>query len=288
MNPHVRALALTSVLVLAGGLASTPLGSAAASGAAAGTCLGAPVTITGSDGGTVIGTEGPDVIVTGGADLVRSLGGDDLVCVTSAEVDVVTGPGSDQVEVNDPAGVTFAGTIDTQGGADHVEIGYESSAAGAVVAGGTGVDYLGVVGNGAGGALAHDLVEIDLGRQRLVVRSGVDMPPSIVTGFEQAGASALVVRLVGDDGDNQLVGGGCDTQVSGLAGDDRIFGASVGLSQCGSSTDSRLRGGPGRDYLNGSGRLDDLLVGGSGQDVADGHGGDDTCRAETRRHCELD
>jgi hypothetical protein len=53
-------------------------GGATPAGAAPTTCLGKPVTISGS--GTITGTSGPDVIVgSSGPDVVKGLGGNDTI-----------------------------------------------------------------------------------------------------------------------------------------------------------------------------------------------------------------
>ncbi len=67
------------------------------------TCQGVPATIVGSPGTErLVGTEGADVIVSSGSAQVAGLGGDDIICITSATgtkelVVVFAGAGNDQV-----------------------------------------------------------------------------------------------------------------------------------------------------------------------------------------------
>lgn len=138
----------------------TPTSHAAA---AAGTCQGAPVTITGEPGGRVTGTEGPDVIVTDGAMSVDALGGDDLVCVSfetgfpatpvavdaGAGDDVVDGTSStDAVAADLGTGAdTFIGSDLGSGTDDLVTVAPDSSAPDVLQAGG-GTDGL-VLDSGA-------------------------------------------------------------------------------------------------------------------------------------------
>ncbi|WP_370300788.1 calcium-binding protein [Pseudooceanicola sp.] len=72
-------------------------------------------------------------------------------------------------------------------------------------------------------------------------------------------------KLVGFDGDDVLIGGGCDDTFLLSAGDDVLIG--------GSGNDT-LRGGAGADTLIG-GNGDDMLYGGQSADVLKGGAGDD-------------
>ena len=64
------------------------------------TCLGAPVTITGSEGSDAItGTSGPDVIHgQGGDDVIDGGGGDDRICGGAGEDRIQGGGGDDRCD----------------------------------------------------------------------------------------------------------------------------------------------------------------------------------------------
>ena len=64
------------------------------------TCLGAPVTITGSEGADALqGTSGPDVIHgQGGDDLIDGGGGDDRICGGAGTDQLQGGAGSDRCD----------------------------------------------------------------------------------------------------------------------------------------------------------------------------------------------
>lgn len=64
------------------------------------TCLGAPVTIIGSEGADAIkGTSGPDVIHgQGGDDVIDGGGGDDRICGGSGEDKLQGGGGNDRCD----------------------------------------------------------------------------------------------------------------------------------------------------------------------------------------------
>lgn len=78
----------------------------------------------------------------------------------------------------------------------------------------------------------------------------------------------------GGDGDDVIVRGGDDDDLSGGAGDDAINAGGGADRLAGGSGDDALRGGAGRDRLLG-GADDDYLNGGRGNDVLKGQGGDD-------------
>jgi Ca2+-binding RTX toxin-like protein len=67
---------------------------------ARGTCLGASVTLLGTNGhDEMAGTEGPDVIDgAGGDDVIRGLGGNDRICGGAGDDDIDGGPGNDRCD----------------------------------------------------------------------------------------------------------------------------------------------------------------------------------------------
>lgn len=91
----------TTALTAATGLGLALLApSGAVATAAAGTCQGMPVTLTGTPGQSLTGTDGPDVVVTNGAMLVKTLGGNDAVCVAGGPSQVYAGAGDDVVDAS--------------------------------------------------------------------------------------------------------------------------------------------------------------------------------------------
>lgn len=91
----------TTALTAATGLGLALLApSGAVATAAAGTCQGVPVTLTGTPGQSLTGTDGPDVVVTNGAMLVKTLSDNDVVCVTGGPSQVYAGAGDDVVDAS--------------------------------------------------------------------------------------------------------------------------------------------------------------------------------------------
>ena len=90
------------------------------------------------------------------------------------------------------------------------------------------------------------------------------------------------LRITGGEGDDKIVGGsGKDliidnygsNNIDGGAGDDIIIAHGLDLPENGKG--NTVRGGEGRDYIEGS-NAQDFLAGGDGYDVIYGLGGDDT------------
>lgn len=81
--------------------------------------------------------------------------------------------------------------------------------------------------------------------------------------------------LYGEDGNDELMGGGFDDVLDGGAGNDKLFGDGEGVTEEGADT---LLGGEGDDQLQGQGG-NDFLDGGEGTDSLFGGKGDDTLLA---------
>ncbi|WP_295661102.1 hypothetical protein [uncultured Nocardioides sp.] len=113
--PFARARHLFTAALLVATTAGAAGTAAPGAHAAAATCQGRPVTITGAAGQVVTGTDGPDVIVPEGARRVLALGGDDLVCLEAADDAFVDAGAGDDV-VTDAA--RDAGTVVLGAGAD--------------------------------------------------------------------------------------------------------------------------------------------------------------------------
>ncbi len=80
----------------------------------------------------------------------------------------------------------------------------------------------------------------------------------------------LTPTLVGNRGDNLIIGSGAADVIYGHTGDDLIRGFGGGDTLCGAEGDDELRGGPGNDNLRGS----------TGEDVLKGQAGDDELRGQ--------
>jgi Ca2+-binding RTX toxin-like protein len=78
---------------------------------ARGTCLGAAVTLLGTDGNDdMTGTDGPDVIDgAGGDDVIRGLGGNDRICGGAGDDSIDAGAGNDRCDGGSGDGDTAAG-----------------------------------------------------------------------------------------------------------------------------------------------------------------------------------
>jgi Ca2+-binding RTX toxin-like protein len=77
---------------------------------ARGTCLGASVTLLGTDGDDdMTGTNGPDVIDgAGGDDVIKGLGGNDRLCGGGGDDSIDGGPGDDRCDGGGGEGDTAA------------------------------------------------------------------------------------------------------------------------------------------------------------------------------------
>lgn len=92
--------------------------------------------------------------------------------------------------------------------------------------------------------------------------------------------------MSGGDGDDVLRGKSTNRSgavmfgdLTGGAGDDRVFGSDRGDSISGGAGEDQLSGNAGDDSING-GRNDDLLLGGTGDDELNGGVDNDDCRGE--------
>ena len=115
-------------------------------------------------------------------------------------------------------------------------------------------------------------------------------PSARFAGFENAtGASSHGSTLIGDGGDNDLRGSGCNAKLDGGAGDDDLLfiNPTPNTVPClPPGRDAHFHGGPGADVLHG-GWGPDRLDGGGGFDTVYGSRGRDVCiAAEVQHSCE--
>ncbi len=105
------------------------------------------------------------------------------------------------------------------------------------------------------------------GNDKIVISAGLNQPATIL----------------GDNGNDTIVAGSGDTEVSGGSGNDKIVGGRGNDTLCGDSGNDVIVGGAGNDTIFGEGGNDilnggvgdDLLLGGDGNDTLDGAAGND-------------
>jgi len=174
-----------------------------------------------------------------------------LACSRVSEVDAVTGPGDDRVDLSEVGPDNGFGQRELPGGFGH--------GTGAAADLGSGDDrYL-------GGLSAFNLVLGGPGNDRM---RGGRLRDSLEGGAGDDRASGGRGRdvLLGNAGDDKLNGGAGDDLLSGNAGNDVLIG--------GAGTDL-LGGGAGMDHLFG-GPGPDRLIGGAGKDILKGGPGNNT------------
>jgi Ca2+-binding RTX toxin-like protein len=166
-------------------------------------------------------------------------------CSTVSEVDAVTGPGNDRVNLSGVGSDQGFGQRDLPGGFGH--------GTGAAADLGDGSDRY------VGGASAFNLVLGGPGNDRM---TGGRFRDSLQggSGDDRAAGGAGRDILVGNSGNDRLSGGADDDLLSGNAGNDVLLG--------GPGTDL-LGGGAGMDHLFG-GPGPDTLIGGPAKDRLNG------------------
>ena len=90
-----------------------------------------------------------------------------------------------------------------------------------------------------------------------------------------ASAFSGYTALIGEDGDDTILGGAAPNVLVGGAGDDVLIGNDGDDSMLGSAGKDSLDGGLGNDVLRGQGASNDTLTGGLGNDTLDGGAGGD-------------
>lgn len=291
--------------------------------AAGETCQGVAATIVGTPEGHVVGTAGDDVIVSNVAWSVDAGAGDDLICLSPAEGellgnvvevdagagdDVVVsegarnhshtdlGPGRDEFHGggwDDRVAASLDDTIVVDRGDDYVtySIGRKEELP-AVVGRATAHRKDGWVGVRAPGRRL--VIDSRAGTIRLDGRVVVALPvsPRMLSGAAQS------VTIIGTPGVDRIATAACGrSTLVGLGGDDEFvaLGDRTTPHRDCPRRHMRAEGGGGDDVIHGT-MHDDDLRGGPGDDAISGHGGNDEAdggpgrdkcvRTERERSCE--
>ncbi|HEV2798774.1 MAG TPA: hypothetical protein VGV65_14260 [Nocardioides sp.] len=179
------------------------------------------------------------------------------------------GTAGDEVVDISPTGGTPTVDIATAGGQDEIVLEPATIAAGSRIDGGDGR-------NGLVAANASGTMSLDLPRQELVI----DGRAIAATGLQDAFLIATDVTMVGDGRANILSFAGCDADLTGGAGRDRllnVFDSYFEKYTFDCRAETRISGDGGADTLQG-GQGGDVLSGGSGNDTIYGRGGKDRIR----------
>ena len=185
-------------------------------------------------------------------DVIYGAGGNDTIHGGDLDDQLYGGQGNDILEGN--------------GGDDLLNGGAGSD----VLIGGSGEDtvsYEGMQSSGSGFSFG---VWVDLASGRGSWSAAGDT----YSGIENATGTDWGDRLYGDNGANELRGGGGGDRLEGRGGDDLLYGGEGGDTIVGGEGDDDLFGDNGGDVLYGGIGYDNLF-GGSGNDVLNGGNGDD-------------
>ncbi|MBA2445655.1 MAG: hypothetical protein H0V49_10030 [Nocardioidaceae bacterium] len=251
---------LVALVVTAPTVGWLTTGSEAASSQGQRLCRGVPAAMVGTVGrDRLVGTPGRDVIAAlSGYDMVSGRGGNDLICGGEGADHLDGGPGDDEL----------------RGRGNGVTRGEPITHDGDWLTGGRGDDLL--FGGGEQGKDFADCrtvpaaVTADLGLLRV---SGPGIGADRVDGdVEVVIGSTYGDRLRGSARRDELWGAAGDDRIAGLSGRDRLYGdLHVGATRHGND---RLRGGAGRDIIDGSLGRDRLWGGAAGDNITGGLGSD--------------
>ncbi|MBU1226786.1 MAG: peptidoglycan DD-metalloendopeptidase family protein [Actinobacteria bacterium] len=233
------------------------------------TCLGAPVTLRGTDGADVLeGTDGDDVIHgLAGNDTIDGMGGNDLICGGDGN-DTITGSGGgDRLSGGNGSDVLDGGPRNDRVYGNKGDDLLLGSTGNDLLDGGPGNDTL-VPGDGADqafggggrdsftagagvntmwGGAGKDLVDY----RSAPSGAAVDLGEGIGRGI---GTDTLhdIERILGSDHADLLIGNDAANVFRGLGGDDTLIGG---------DGNDRLIGGKGRDEIDGGAGVDYCVKG---------------------------
>ena len=220
---------------------------------------------------TLTGGLGDDLLIGGAApDFLNGGSGDDTAAGNAGN-DTITG-GSGRDSLNGGAGDD---TVSGQGSSGDVLTGGSGNDR---VDGGAGVDTIfetadtnfTLTATSLSGLGSDTLVSVE--RAILVGGAGNNLiDASMFTGVGIEG-----VLLLGDDGDDVLIGSPHIDQLNGSAGDDTLLGGNSRDTLRGGSGADVLNGGSGNDLVVGQGGSGDVLTGGTGDDTLNGGAGTDS------------
>jgi VCBS repeat-containing protein len=205
-----------------------------------------------------------------GDTLVRGTDGNDLIQFTR---NPLHGPTGTRIRVNNLViDVALSGKTLTYGLGGDDYITQANVELPAEIYGGPGDDYLaGGIGNDwISGGLGNDNINGSRGDNILW---GDDAPTSAVPNPQDSAEGGDDV-LSGLDGNDVMYGGAGDDQMSAGGGDDYLHGGAGNDTLAGADGNDRLYGGAGDDVLGG-GSGHDLLSGGDGNDILIGNDGND-------------
>jgi Ca2+-binding RTX toxin-like protein len=179
-----------------------------------------------------------------------------ITCSAISEVDVITGPGSDRIDLS--------GVGPSQGFGQKTLEGF-----------GTGTGCAAQLASGndrfAGGASCFNLALGGPGSDRLVGGGLRDDLAGGADGDRISGGDGRDI-LLGNGGNDRMLGGPGDDLLSANAGNDSLIGAAGADLLGGGAGDDTLIGGPGDDQLSG-GAGKDRARGGPGNDKQDAPSG---------------
>lgn len=192
----------------------------------------------------------------------------------SRSVQIEGGKGNDTIiggENDDMlSGGAGADEIRGMGGNDLIFFDAEDLAAGKTISGDAGIDIAYVTGStGVSFRLADHTFEGAWGGDGNDRLDGSGLSDDLPI-FGGKGNDTII----GGNGDDNLSGDAGHDLINGGAGDDRMFGGAGNDQLNGGTGDDLLSGNDGNDTLNGDGG-DDLLMGGVGADVLNGNADDD-------------
>lgn len=219
---------------------------------------------------TLTGGLGDDLLIGGSvADFLNGGSGDDTAAGNSGNDTITGGSGRDSLD-----GGAGDDTVSGQGGSGDVLTGGSGNDQ---VDGGAGVDTIfetadtnfTLTATSLAGLGSDTLVSVE----RAILVGGASN--NVIDASMFTGVGIEGVLLLGDGGDDVLIGSPHIDQLNGSAGDDTLLGGNSRDTLRGGSGADVLNGGSGNDLVVGQGGSGDVLTGGTGDDTLDGGAGTD-------------
>jgi len=222
----------------------------------------ADILIGGAEANVLKGNEGDDTLVAGkGSDTLEGGAGDDTL-VVSADIDNAGSYGPR----------TF-----TLGNGDTVSISLEGrSGEGDLLDGGTGIDTVTFTPAGGANGYVFDRANSSLGLSGVEKFVGTDGDDIILLPKTYTTSDAAVIQIDGGKGNDVLQGSDSQAdKITGGIGNDWISGLGGNDQLYGDDGDDKIWGGAGNDTIEG-GEGNDEIYGNAGSDKLYGGAGDDT------------